>query len=487
MRTFTLLLLLTVTLTATTRAAEKPNVIIIMTDDVGYGDVSCNGYAWGVETPNIDRMAKEGLRFTNGYCTASTCSPTRFSLITGKYAWRQKNTGIAPPNASARILPGTPTIATMFDAAGYETAIVGKWHLGLGTGPKPNWGGEIKPGPCEIGFNYAFIIPTTNDRVPSVYVENHTVYKNDPKDPVDVFDKNPDGQPTPSTTPRDQLRLVGRGHNGTVHNGVGRIGFQTGGKKAKWRDEDIADDITEKALAFIEKNKEQPFFLLFTTNDIHAPRLPHERFLKKSKLGLRGDALVQMDWCVGEVLNHLREWKLAEKTLVVFCSDNGPRVIDAYDDHADEVLGDHKPAGPFRGGKYTINEGGTRTPFITWFPGTIKPGVSDKLVSTMDLYASLAALVGGKLAPNAAPDSVDVLPALLGKKGAKGRDHLLLQRNSAGGGLAVRQGDWRYIQNKKGGELYNLAKDVGEKNNVAAANPEKVQELEALIERARKK
>lgn len=462
------------------RIPSKPNIIVILADDLGYGDAGCYG-ATAVKTPNIDRLAKEGLRFTSGYCSASTCTPTRFSLLTGKYAFRQKGTGIAPPNASALIQPGTVTLPSILKKAGYATAVVGKWHLGLGKKPKPNWNGELKPGPLEIGFDRCFLLPTTPDRVPCVYIENHRVRNLDPDDPLWVSKKNLDNQPT-GVTHRKTLRMDwSHGHNQTIHNGIGRIGFFGGGHKARWRDEDLADAWVTESVKWIEKQQANPFFLFFSSHDIHVPRMPHERFQGKTSLGYRGDAIAELDWCVGQLLDTLDRLKLTKNTLVVFCSDNGPVLDDGYKDGAVTKLGNHKPAGPYRGGKYSVYEGGTRTPFITRWPGTIQPGLSDKMVCTIDLAASIAALVGQSLPEDSCPDSFNVLSALLGTTGAKGRDHLVQQGNSDNR-LALRSGDWKIIYSKnKAQRLYNLREDPGETNNVIGQHKEEAKRLEELL------
>ncbi|NND96010.1 MAG: arylsulfatase [Pirellulaceae bacterium] len=483
---------------STADAADKPNVIVIMADDLGYGDISCYG-ATELSTPHIDQLAENGLRFTQGYCSASTCTPTRFSFLTGMYAFRQPGAGIAPPNATSLIKPGTETIASLLQSAGYKTGVVGKWHLGIGEGDAPDWNGLLKPGPLEIGFDYCYLLPTTNDRVPSVYVENHRVVNLDPDDPLWVGKKKPsDDHPTGQDPEvRSKLKMDwSHGHNQTVHNGIGRIGFYTGGQKARWRDEDLADAWVSKSIEWIDKNKDEPFFLFFASHDLHVPRMPHERFQGKTKLGYRGDAIVQLDWCVGELTAALQRMELTEKTLIVFCSDNGPVLDDGYQDGAITKLGTHKPSGIYRGGKYSIYEGGTRTPFITTWPGTIKPGTSDKIVCTVDLAASMASLVGQELPESACVDSFDVLEALLGKPDAEGRDHLLQQPNK-GPTLALRVGDWKvlsyendkpkkHLTYEKGPgqfELYNLADDPSEENNLADEMPEKLEEMLAKLEK----
>ncbi len=461
---------------------KRPNIVLILADDLGYGDVSCYG-ATAVKTPNIDRLAKEGVRFTNGYCSAATCTPTRFSLLTGKYAFRQQGTGIAPPNATAIIQPGTVTLPSLLKKAGYATAVVGKWHLGLGEGEQPDWNGELKPGPLEIGFDRCFLLPTTNDRVPSVYVEDHRVRDLDPADPLWVSDKNLDGQPTGKTI-RESLRMDWSvGHNCTVQNGIGRIGFFGGGKKARWRDEDLADTWVKEALEWLEEQKSSPFFLYFASHDIHVPRMPNERFQGSTSLGYRGDAIVELDWCVGQILDALDRLHLTDKTLIIFCSDNGPVLDDGYRDGAVEKLGNHKPAGPFRGGKYSAYEGGTHTPFITRWPGTIAPGTSDRMVCTIDLAASMAALTGQQLPAGSCPDSFDVLEALLGKRNAAGRDHLVEQGN----GLAIRDKDWKYIRFRNGKtELYNCTEDPGETTDLIALETARAENMRLRLEKIEK-
>ncbi len=497
-RIFVLPMFLAILAFASADAAEKPNIIVIMADDLGYGDLSCYG-AKAVETPAIDQLAREGVRFTSGYCSASTCTPTRFSMLTGTYAFRQKGTGIAPPNGPAIIKPGTETLPSILQSVGYATAVIGKWHLGLGD-PAPDWNGELKPGPLEIGFDHCFLLPTTNDRVPQVFVEDRRVKNLDPADPLWVGDQKPSGDHPTGMTHRETLKLDwSHGHNQTIHNGISRIGFYTGGAKARFRDEDLADAWVRESNLWIEAHKDQPFFLYFASQDIHVPRVAHERFQGKSSLGPRGDCILQLDWCVGELMKTLDRLGLAENTLVVFCSDNGPVLDDGYKDHAVENLGDHQPAGPYRGGKYSVWEGGTRTPFLTRWKGRIAPAVSDEIVSTVDFAASFAELTGTSLSEGGCLDSFNVLDALLGKPGAKGREHLLQQDNGSGN-FGLRAGEWKLVRLEKRGKseavvsrseppvpesrhtLYHLTNDPGERTDVSAAHPEIVQRLLAQLD-----
>lgn len=479
-------------MTAAAFAADKPNIVIIYIDDLGYGDVGCYG-ATKVKTPNVDRLAKNGLRFLDGHSAAATCTPSRYALLTGEYAWRRKGTGIARGDAAAIIKPGRRTLPLMLKKAGYSTGVVGKWHLGLGDG-NLDWNGEITPGPLEVGFDYCFLIPATGDRTPCVYVENHRVVGLDPADPIRVsYGKKIGDDPTGLENP-DLLKMKpSHGHNQTIVNGISRIGYMSGGKAARWVDEDIADTITEKAVAFIDRNKEKPFFLYFSTHDIHVPRVPNARFVGKSGCGTRGDVIVEMDWCVGQITATLEKHGLLENTLLIFTSDNGPVYDDGYQDGAVKDRNGHEAGGPLRGGKYSNFEAGTRVPLIVHWPARVKPGVSEALVGQVDLFASLAALAGQKLEPDAAPDSFDTLAAFLGDSGT-GRDHLVEQ----GGNQSMRKGAWKYIPAGKGPallqatniesgraperRLFNLADDIGEKKNVAAKYPDVLKELVTLLE-----
>jgi arylsulfatase A-like enzyme len=477
--------------------ARTPNILMIYADDLGYGDVSAYG-ATAVKTPNIDRVAKEGLRFTDAHSPASTCTPSRYALLTGEYAWRKPGTGILPGNAALIIPPGRVTLASMLAKAGYATGVVGKWHLGLGPKGGPDWNNEITPSPNSVGFDSSFIMAATGDRVPTVYVENGRVVHLDPSDPISVSYDAPVGNwPTGAAHPELLTVHPSHGHDQTIVNGISRIGFMTGGTAALWKDQDMADVFTQKAVAFIEQHKGRPFFLYFAPHDPHVPRVPHSRFVGKTTMGPRGDAIVQLDWSVGRVLDALDRLKLADDTLVIFTSDNGPVVDDGYKDDAAAKLGSHRPAGVFRGGKYSTFEAGTRVPLVIRWPGHVRRGTSDALVGQIDFLASLAALTKQTLAPDDAPDSLNALDVLMGSASA-GRDHLVEQ----GGGLGLRTGPWKYIEpgnrpkvnanthtelgNDTVPQLYDLARDPGETRNLAPSSPAKVREMEALLDKIRR-
>jgi len=476
---------------------QHPNVILIYTDDVGYGDIGANG-ALTIATPNIDRLAKSGVRFTQAYATSATCTPSRYSLITGTYAWRKQGTGIAPGDAALLIPTNRGTLPGMMQKAGYKTSVVGKWHLGLGPKGGPDWNGDIKPGPLEIGFGYSFLIPATGDRVPCVYVENHRIVGLDPSDPITVSYKDPINlnDPTGKSNPELLKMLLSHGHDQTIVNEVSRIGYMTGGKSALWKDEDIADVITEKAIDFIDKNRSDPFFLYFSTHDIHVPRMPHNRFVGKSGMGPRGDAILQLDYSVGQIMDVLKKNNLEEKTLVIFTSDNGPVLDDGYKDEAVEKIGNHKPAGLLRGGKYSAFDAGTRVPFIASWKGKIPAGeISNALFSQIDLYASLAALTGQKIMDGDASDSKNNLSILLNQSQTS-REYIIEQ--SVNSTLSILVGEWKYIEPSDGPtvnrqtnielgnsptpQLYNLKSDIGERRNLASEMPEKVKEMAAMLE-----
>ena len=482
--------------TAPLHAQRPRNIVVIYTDDLGYGDVSSYG-ATALKTPHIDRLAKEGLRFTAGHSAAATCTPSRYALMTGQYAFRKPGTGVLPGDAALVIEPGQTTVASMLQKAGYSTAVVGKWHLGLGSKGGPDWNGDVRPSPNDIGFDYSFIMAATADRVPTVYLENRRVIGLDSSDPIAVSYSEPIGNwPTGKTHPELLKMSPSHGHDMTIVNGISRIGYMSGGKSALWKDEDMADVFVAKAMSFLEKQRNNPFFLFFATHDPHVPRVPHPRFAGKSGMGPRGDAILQADWSVGEILRALDRLGLTTDTLVIFTSDNGPVVDDGYKDDAVSKLGNHKPSGPFRGGKYSHFEAGTRVPFIVRWPARVKPGVSNALVSQVDFLASFAALTGRTLADNDGPDSLDTIATFLGTS-TTGRRELVEQA----GGQALRVENWKYIGpsmraktntevnielgNDTVPQLYNLAADPGERTNLASTYPERVTEMEALLTRIR--
>ncbi|WP_111709793.1 sulfatase family protein [Lutibacter citreus] len=463
---------------------EKPNVIIIYTDDVGYGDIGAYG-AKLIKTPNIDKLAEEGIRFTDGHCAASTCSPSRYSLLTGDMGFR-KDIGIQGINGKLAIDTKKFTLPKLFKKAGYSTAVVGKWHLGLGDG-NVDWNKEISPGPLDIGFDYNFLVPATNDRSPFVYVENRKVYNHNAQDPITVTKRGkriPDSVPGtkyPEAKLNPEAITLYNGddqHSGSVINGVGRIGYMKGGKEAMWDDYNMPKVILEKATKFVEKNKEKPFFLFLTSCDIHAPRMPHPRFQGTTTLGMRGDNVVQLDWFVGEVMTMLKKQNIDENTMVIFTSDNGPVIIDGYQDGS--IEGGHKPAGIYSGGKYGIEEGGTRVPFIVHWPSQIDTKVSDALVSQVDFMASFGEFLNIDIPKNEAADSRAYWKTFIGKED-KGTD-MILEQDNRGYNLALRLGDMKYTKMKGGSyEMYDLKLDPEEKNNIINKYSEKAEELDTLL------
>lgn len=469
----------------------KPNIVVIYLDDLGYGDVGAYG-ATALKTPNMDKLAFGGLRFTNGRASSATCTPSRYALITGAYPWKNKNAHILPGDAPLIIDPSQMTLPKMLQGQGYYTGIVGKWHLGLGNG-NVNWNEEIKPSPNEVGFDYSYILAATQDRVPTVYINDGKVVGLDPNDPIEVnYKKNFEGEPTGKDNPELLTMNWEHGHNASIVNGIPRIGYMKGGESAKWSDVDMADHFLEKAQEYVKDHKEQPFFLYYALQQPHVPRTPHPRFVGSSGMGPRGDVIVEADWCIGEFMKTLEEEGVLENTLIIFSSDNGPVLNDGYYDNAVEMLGEHRPSGPLRGGKYSLFEAGTRVPFITYWKGEIKPGVSNALVCQMDLLSSLAKLTGSEIRTS---DSAEILGTLMGHEDA-GREYLILE---AGGRKAiVKKDEWVMIPPHKGQavysntniesgnseeiQLYNLKSDLSQEHNLANENAEVLKGMSNVYE-----
>jgi arylsulfatase A-like enzyme len=384
------------------------------------------------------------------------------------------------------------TLPKILKEAGYKTGIVGKWHLGIGDG-QTNWNAEICNTPNDVGFDASYIMAATNDRVPCVYLNNRHVDGLDPQDPIEVaYTKdNPfPEQPTGRDNPELLKMKYSHGHDCTIVNGVSRIGYMRGGKAALWNDQDMADVFSTKALDFVEQHKDQPFFLYYAFHEPHVPRLPHSRFCGTTGLGPRGDAIAEMDWCVGRMLDKLEELDLMENTIVIFSSDNGPVLDDGYDDQAAELTGDHKPAGPLRGGKYSRLDGGTRVPFLLQWKGTVEPGESNALVCQSDFCASFAKLTGSSIPGNTCIDSQDVLDAFLGKS-QEGRNELVTEGRH--GTTMLRQNPWVFLPalegpryhatvgnetgNSRWDQLYDLSSDIGQKQNLASTRPDIVQKM----------
>ncbi|MDG5798904.1 arylsulfatase [Marinilabiliaceae bacterium ANBcel2] len=479
---------------------ERPNVILIYTDDVGYGDVAV--YGGKIPTPNIDRIAQEGIRFTNAYATSATSTPSRFSLLTGEYAWREEGRGVVQGDAPSLISTDRDTWPKMMQRAGYATSVVGKWHLGLGGEDGPDWNGKIFPGPLETGFDYSYIIPATNDRVPTVYVKNHYVENLDEDDPIKVsfdFNKGPIGdRPTGIDNPEKLKMMWSHGHNHTITNGISRIGYMKGGESALWRDEDIADNLVDKSVDFITNHKDEPFFLYFSTIDIHVPRIVHERFQGITSYGPRGDMMVQLDWSVGALLDVLEKYGLRDNTIVIFTSDNGPVLDDGYVDYAREMLGEHKPWGDFRGGKYSAFEAGTKVPFlVSWPNGIEKNRVNNALFSQVDFFASFASFLDEEYSVDDAIDSKNHWDALMGID-LYGR-YSLVQHAIRDELSYIRNDGFKFIPSNDGPEivpwgthietgfskkdqLYDLKSDPGETNNISKRYPDLLDELRMELE-----
>ena len=476
------------------------NVVIVYADDLGFGDLSCYG-SHQISTPNIDRLCENGLKFTNAYSTCAVCTPSRYSILTGCYPFRNKEAHILPGDASCIIGPKTDTIAKAFKRVGYHTGAIGKWHLGLSDGSSPiDWNKEINYTPLDCGFDESFIFPATADRVPCVYLEGRSVVNLDPDDPIEVsYAKECPFEDISTCHKNPELLKIhsSKGHDMSIINGIGRIGYMRGGEKAVWKDEELGETFLNRACKFVNDchENDQPFFLYYALHQPHVPRVPAPRFLGATKLGVRGDVIVEMDWCVGEFMKELERLGILDETMIIFSSDNGPVLDDGYRDRAYELTGTHRPSGPLRGGKYSKFDGGTRSPFIVSCPGIVHKGVSLALVSQVDLFTSFASALGYEFAEDAAADSQDVYEALIGEDPV-GRKELMVE--DVGCGKMLRRGNWAYLSPSEGSpfmadvsietgvskdpQLYNMEYDIGQQQNIAYAYPKVVCEMEARIQ-----
>lgn len=477
---------------------KRPNVVLIVADDLGYADISCYG-AKGVKTPAVDRLAKRGIRFTDAHCVASTSTPSRYGLLTGCYPFRKPNTNVAAGNAGMIITPDQYTLADLFHDQGYKTGAIGKWHLGLGskTGEQ-DWNAPLDVHLADIGFDYSYIMAATADRVPCVFIENGKVANYDPSAPIEVsYQKAFEDVRNYKDYKPEELKLPSsHGHNYSVVNGIGRIGWMKGGGEALWKDENIADSITAHAISFINQHQQEPFFLYLATNDVHVPRYPHDRFRGKSPMGLRGDAILQFDYTIQYVTDELDRLGLTENTLIILTSDNGPVLDDGYQDRAIELAGEHRPGGIFRGGKYSAFEAGSTVPFIVSWPGHIKKGKESRsLISQIDFMGSLAQLIGGQVPAGQGVDTRNQLDTWMGRSK---EDAPFAVSMAASRSLTLRTKRWKYIAPFNGEpiiswgpaietgyratpQLYDYKKDPGETTDVSTLHPDILSDMQKIL------
>ncbi len=492
------LILFAATATAAPKAPRA--VVLVYADDLGFGDLSCYG-ASRLKTPNIDRLAEQGRVFTDAHSASAVCTPSRYSLLTGRYAWRVDNYNPVFAQHGLIIDPDTTTLADVFQQAGYTTACIGKWHLGFGD-PHPNWNGELIPGPLELGFDYYYGVPVVNSHPPFVYVENHRVVGLVPEDPL-IWRKNT-GNPHTQAYPEKK--------KAPLRNG---LGFR-GGKAAHglYVDEMVGTHLTDKALEWMDANKDKPFFLYFASTAIHHPFTPHPRFQGTSKAGRYGDFVHELDWITGRLMEKLEQIGVADDSIFIFTSDNGG-MLNQGGRRAWEL--GHRLNAHLQGFKFDVWEGGHRVPFIIRWPGRVPAGSkSDALISSIDMTSTCADILGVKLPEHAAPDGISVLPELTGEPAQPCRDHLVLAGQSREH-LSLRDADWVYIPAQGGGgfgngltgikntdninsditsdgrikpgsppsQLYNLKSDPRQQTNVIREHPEIAGKLKTKLDEVR--
>jgi arylsulfatase A len=465
-------------------APDKPNIVIILADDLGYGSVGCYGGGKGLTTPNIDRLASEGRRFTQCEAPASVCSPTRYALMTGRYYWRTeiKDGGVLPVAGPLIIETNRLTVASLLKQQGYRTAGFGKWHLGWTTERRVNdWSGSLTPGPLSVGFDHFFGMAENLPSGPHSFIDDDIVTHHIFGEPIKVLRGSKDCDTTT-------------------------------GISNHWQPDLVMSELTAHTTAWIAdvaKDKSKPFFLYFAPNAVHDPIVPNPRFTG-SIYGKYGDFITELDWSVGEVLNALDKYGLSSNTLVIFTSDNGGVIVPGNKLAHDALVAGLKTNGELRGGKHDEWEGGFREPFIVRWPGKVAPGtVSDQFISHVDMLATFAGLLQVPLPKNAAEDSLDVQRAFTeAAPGAPVREREVLQA-AINATYALREGDWKFIeradppvyevkrnarlraeaeqrqQQKRPDQLFNLKLDPGETNNVIAAHPDIAARLKRLLMQSR--
>jgi arylsulfatase A len=465
-----------VLLSSSAWAADKPNIVFILGDDMGYGDVQALNLESTIPTPNLNRLASEGMTFRDAHTPSAVCTPTRYGLMTGRYSWRGRlKSGVLDGYGKPLIEDGRETVGSFLQQQGYYTGIVGKWHLGLGFVRKTNdqdidFTQGVTDGPHTRGFDFSFVIPASLDFPPYVYIRN--------------------GQITRNVVLQSAQQFPGF----LRHGPIGRDLIP----------ENALDDLTAEATAFIHERagREQPFFLYFPLTAPHKPTLPHKRFVGSSKLGPYGDFVVQADWTVGQILNALEAAGVTEDTLVIYTSDNGSymyRLQPGEPDHVTDPTiqsydeNHHRSNGIFRGTKADIWEAGHHVPFFARWPGKVREGSkSDQTISLTDFFATLADILQVSLPDNAAEDSFSLLP-LLTDEGKFDRAPVI--HHSAAGMFAIREGRWKLIAgNGSGGRqqpkgqpfegpymLFDLSEDIGEENNVIDQVPDVAKRLESQL------
>jgi arylsulfatase A-like enzyme len=483
-------------------AAAPPNIVIILADDYGYGSAGCYG-ADGklVQTPNLDRLAAEGRRFTDANTTSSVCSPTRYSVLTGRYCWRTSlDHEVLSTFAPLHIEPTRLNMASLLKRHGYNTAAIGKWHLGYGTSDgSPRWRtdytAELSPGPLDLGFNYHFGVPSNHGDVTGVYVENRFVYGL-------RSGKIPPGMKLPGPVPDDDDFKA----TYTAEDTEGARGKPIEIDAPRRVNDRVMPTLTDRAVHWLEAQKPgTPFFLYYTPVTVHNPVTPEKDLAGKSAAGSYGDWILELDRSVGRILETLQKMGVAQDTLVIFTSDNGGVHEPARADSPQALAEKAGLAinGSWRGGKHHIWEGGFRVPFIVRWPGNVPAGtVCDETISLADILATTATLVDERLPTPAAgaEDSYDILPAMLGSAylSAIRRDIIL---HSSDGVFAIRKWPWKWIEGvpvdditpaaRKAHaaefhpQLYQLVEDPGETHDVSAGHPEVVEELRTLLIRYR--